>query len=219
MADERTFDDETMALVIDELGKVARDALLPSRLVTCIPDPSSNPDLFDQSVEGFGRLLAEAVSKRPRPLVLDSLVILIDVRMADSVAKMVPEAVERRDGVEVLWCSENPDPSRRGIVFLPLIVPSDAVDRGLLVLRRKYDHVGELLATVSVVFGTDCAACRRIVAVTRTSKRGAARWWSSGVLAADRTAKLGKWIDKDPPVPDVSKIPVRATSAGSSMIN
>lgn len=215
MGDERVpkTAEELVPLMQQEFEDVAKQACAAAG--TCVPWPDSTTDEqgFDAAVELFGRRLAEAVAARPRPLACESWNIVVDVRKVE--APDVPKIDQL--GPTSKWIVS--DGVRATLLFLPVLVHQGDEKTGLELLRAKYAGVGSLAASVSIVLGLDCVANTRIVAVTRNSPRGSARWWSWGPMAANRTAKLGQWSNTDPPTPAGSPTAVRVTSVGSSMLN
>lgn len=205
--------EELVPLMQQEFEDVAKQACAAAS--TCVPWPDSTADAqgFDAAVELFGRRLAEAVAARPRPLACEAWTVVVDVRRVQ--AADAPKIDQL--GLTSKWVVA--DGVRDTLLFLPVLVHQGDEATGLELLRSKYAGVGELAASLSIVLGLDCVANTRIVAVTRTSPRGSARWWSWGPLAANRTAKLGQWANTDPPVPAGSPQAVKVTSVGSSMLN
>lgn len=183
---------------------------------TCVPWPDSTTDAqgFDSAVELFGRRLAEAVAARPRPLACEAWTVVVDVRRVE--ASDVPKI----DQLKLTLKAVIDEPGERPtLLFLPILVHQGDEATGIDLMRSKYVGVGELAASVSIILGLDCVANTRIVAVTRTSPRGSARWWSFGPLASNRTAHLGQWANTDPPMPAGTPTAVKVTSVGSSMLN
>jgi len=196
-----------------EFEDVAKQACAIVGTLVPLPDSRDEPEKFDAMIETFGRRLAEAVAARPRPLACESWNVVVDVRRVQ--AADAPKIDQL--GLTSKWVVA--DGVRDTLLFLPVLVHQGDEKTGLELLRGKYGGIGELAASVSIVVGLDCVANTRIVAVTRTSPRGSARWWSWGPMAANRTAKLGQWANTDPPVPIGSPQAVNVTSVGSSMLN
>jgi len=216
MPDERvpTTAEELVPVIQQEFEDVTKQACAAAG--TCVPWPDSTTDVqgFDAMVELFGRRLAEALAARPRPLVCDPWTVVVDVR------RVASADVPKIDQLKLTLKAVIDEPGNRPtLLFLPVLVHQGDEVTGIELMRSKYGGVGELAASVSIVLGLDCIANTRIVAVTRTSPRGSARWWSWGPMAANRTAKLGQWANTDPPTPAGTPQAVRVTSVGSSMLN
>jgi len=215
MPDDRvpTTAEELVPVMQQEFEDVAKQACAIVGTLVPLPDSRDEPEKFDAMIETFGRRLAEAVAARPRPLACESWNVVVDVRRVQ--AADAPKIDQL--GLTSKWVVA--DGVRDTLLFLPVLVHQGDEKTGLELLRGKYGGIGELAASVSIVVGLDCVANTRIVAVTRTSPRGSARWWSWGPMAANRTAKLGQWANTDPPVPIGSPQAVNVTSVGSSMLN
>ncbi len=216
MADERvpTTSEELVPVLQQELEVLARAAFGVAGTCEPWPDPVSEERKFDDRVEMFGRRLAEAVAARPRPVACESWTVVVDIHKVEA----GDETKIANLGDAPRYSSSAPD-GRATVLFLPMLALSSKEDVWLQELRDRRGKIGSFAASVSVVMGMDLAANERIVAVTRMSPRGSGRWWSSGTMAADRTAKLGPWSDKDPPTPAGAPTAVKVTSVGSSMLN
>jgi len=215
MSDGRvpTTAEELVPVIQQEFENVAKQACAIVGSLVPLPDSKNEPQAFDAMLEAFGKRLAEAVAARPRPLACDAWSIMVDVRRVEAADSPKIDQM----GLTSKWVVA--DGVRATLLFLPVLIHQGDEKTGLELLHSKYGGVGELVATVSVVLGLCVAANERRAVVIRTSSSGNSRWWSSGPMAADRSAKLGQWSNTDPSVPDDAKAPVKVTSTGSSMLN